>query len=916
MQEREYGAFLKKSIEEIKEANDNNNLSIFAGAGVSIGSGLPRWSKLIGEFKKELYTDEKDFLKIAELYYMQFKDNIYYKKINNYFPKTTKPNKLHKKIVNINPKNLITTNWENLFELAIDDDGLFYDIIKSDDDIGFSSGISKLIKMHGSLDMRNIVFKESDYDNYSENFPLIENYIKGIFSTDLVLLVGYSLDDPNVKQIINWVNSKSKNIKPIYFLKIGHKFNYQEFQYYKNKNISILYYDESNSDSKKDKGELTLSFLDKILLKDIDIKRLSRDEFLEELYSILSPLKEYEYILPEAIVSIIKKRFSLYGTNEIFYGGYGQSAIFIHTKKIIYYLKLFNRVIDKLKKEDLEKVNLIKEVFSKAGILSINDFSSISHPAIISFKNRKRELYDYSYTFDFKSLKAGIDSSSYFNIGSNEMGYLKKAYFYYQLREYKKSYELLKEVSKSAFRNRKYDIYFISEFNRKQFYLLLKNEDANNNFKNEKLIDSYCVEINKIDLEEKLSIVPKRYLEVVKPLLNIESFINNKVFGFLDLYNKIDEDNKKLQKGIKSFNYNMGDLEIKFRDLYLFIHCNYLTIDLSGKINRTYNYVFKSIIFSKMKEKDYSIHYFLLYLGVKSFRYRELKTFLQETLQDELLEFEGDSFIAPLENLKKILLNRESNKLFSSFEEDFYTFITALSFIKVKKEQFIEVVKIFNELLEKWTMSIVSYDIYSEFIFKQAKKDIGTIDSLVLEGTLKAYMNKFLNGLSTLYDLEALNKSYLFINIMQILDEKEYKFRDRDIVQKFIGCIKEYHIENQLNIINNFLIVLFHILEEETQELIKDFVIGIDIEDEKYLDKIIILKYKMIKTKLIGKKESKIKQDIKKFLSKEKVEEGVDILDKVMNSDKSLKEFSSSFSEYFEEIKRIDKELFPKKKRT
>ncbi|BDQ29679.1 hypothetical protein ASB7_15160 [Helicobacter ailurogastricus] len=56
---------------------------------------------------------------------------------------------------------------------------MFFDIIKTDSDVGKSMGFSKLIKMHGSLDKRNIVFREKDYLEYSQNFPLIENYIKG-----------------------------------------------------------------------------------------------------------------------------------------------------------------------------------------------------------------------------------------------------------------------------------------------------------------------------------------------------------------------------------------------------------------------------------------------------------------------------------------------------------------------------------------------------------------------------------------------------------------------------------------------------------------------------------------------------------------------------------------------------------------
>ncbi|WP_435369593.1 SIR2 family protein [Helicobacter bizzozeronii] len=130
---------------------------------------------------------------------------------------------------------------------------MFFDIIKTDTEIRTATGLPKFIKMHGSLDKKNIVFREKDYLEYSQNFPLIENYIKGVFSTDVVILVGYSLGDPNVKQIISWVNFHSNNtkqdrgqngVKTIYFIKTNATFDPIEFRFYENKNIHVLYLSE------------------------------------------------------------------------------------------------------------------------------------------------------------------------------------------------------------------------------------------------------------------------------------------------------------------------------------------------------------------------------------------------------------------------------------------------------------------------------------------------------------------------------------------------------------------------------------------------------------------------------------------------------------------------------------------------
>lgn len=74
-----------------------------------------------------------------------------------------------------------------------------FDVIVSDEDLSKSS-IKKIGKNDGDFEHHNIVFKEDDYLNYENNYPLIY-YIKGILSTNTVLFVGYSYNDIDSKLI-------------------------------------------------------------------------------------------------------------------------------------------------------------------------------------------------------------------------------------------------------------------------------------------------------------------------------------------------------------------------------------------------------------------------------------------------------------------------------------------------------------------------------------------------------------------------------------------------------------------------------------------------------------------------------------------------------------------------------------------
>ena len=61
------------SINKIKEAQNQNKLVVFVGAGVSMNSEIPNWNSLIEVLKNDLNLDpkENDFIKIPELYYRQ-----------------------------------------------------------------------------------------------------------------------------------------------------------------------------------------------------------------------------------------------------------------------------------------------------------------------------------------------------------------------------------------------------------------------------------------------------------------------------------------------------------------------------------------------------------------------------------------------------------------------------------------------------------------------------------------------------------------------------------------------------------------------------------------------------------------------------------------------------------------------------
>jgi len=188
-------SFIKESKKIIRKAMNNNKLVIFVGAGVSANSGLPSWKDLVNEFRKGIGLKENelsddDYLKIPQYYYNLRKEKEYYELINEVFNVNAVPNILHDLIFQFNPTTIITTNYDELIEERAEEKGLFYDVVSRDKDLPYTQNDKMIIKMHGDLKYNNIVLKEEDYLSYSSNFKLIENYIKSLLSSNVVLFIG------------------------------------------------------------------------------------------------------------------------------------------------------------------------------------------------------------------------------------------------------------------------------------------------------------------------------------------------------------------------------------------------------------------------------------------------------------------------------------------------------------------------------------------------------------------------------------------------------------------------------------------------------------------------------------------------------------------------------------------------------
>lgn len=785
MTEEQYNIFLKESLVNIKKFYNNEQLSLFVGAGVSIESELPNWNDLINELKKELNTKENDFLKIAQLYFLQFGENIYYKKLLEKFDLSNKkPNELIDSIVKMRCKNIVTTNWDDLLEKSISKYGMFYDVVKNSDDfsnLGINTNL--LIKMHGDLLDRNIVFKEDDYLSYSDNFSLIELFVKSIFIRSVVLFVGYSVSDFNVKQLITWVQNRTNQNLPIYFLEVRKDFDYLEFTYYKSKNIYILYtkslFKNANEVLKEIKGEITTIFSEKKV-------------FLESVYNALKPFENHNYISGYDIKDTLKSTFSLYGINEIIFLAWGKPNIFIQTKEIKTLLQSFKISDFKEDKRLLEITKSIYKIFRKSIISSISDFNT--QKTFFSFKTNFT-IDDSIMFFDKKSIKKQLIEYNKDN--------LKKAYLEYNLENYYESYQTLKKASLEYFKQRDYSKYLISEYNIKKFCNLLRfgEEKYDKGFKVE--IENICKNINNNLFTDIYYQLPKAVQLAMKNFIDIDRFEEKKKNYTQYLLKDV------VEKGGNRFDYTVPELYYFNLDLIANINTNYLLINHT--ISGIYSNIFETVIYQYQYKKIKWVNYEFIFVGILGYSsWKELYKFLKD--KNILILSEGSNLNDNLKKTYENLLNTylEQAKLYDIYEQYFTNYFIILNFSELSKEDISlmasSIIEIFNRRLMKWS----DYELIDVFISKYKDR----IDENILKSILEIFLDKFICNRFNVYDIEIIDRVNIFSNIFDSLKEKNIKI-DTKKIQSYINKVDNMDKRTKFKIYSKFLTGLSQIVDKK-----------------------------------------------------------------------------------------------------
>lgn len=771
-------AFIRESKKIIRSAINNRKLVLFVGAGVSSNSGLPSWGELVGKFGEGLGIDCKklnqdDFLRIPQYYYNSRGRKEYYDIINRVFSKNVIPNLLHSVLLELKPCHFITTNFDSLIEDSAREKGMFFDVVSKDEDLPYTPNNNMIIKLHGELKYKNIVLKEDDYLSYSTNFKLIENYVKSLLSTHLVLFVGYSVNDLDVKLLFQWVkDSLKKDFQPAYFISTDSSSSIDliEFDYFKNRGINILYssgldeltgYDYIKPEELKNERAVRLYNF----LRYLSISDEYSDSSIDHYVTKLDNLNKLNRIRLQDVIDALKIRAS--------YDVDADRYITVYDDKfqtLISQLKSSKNKDDKILKE---KVQIIEEIFLKANILGFKEreknIETHKYNVLYEFDKslfRGIDLIDEIIQIDYKKIKDWLDTDSQDVIfEGNEQHFLKKAYAYFKVKEYYEAYKILKRVSDSSFQNKNYHIYFISEVNRETIGKLIANNYWSFKYVNEDQKKTLEKEIEKIDLESIYYSIPdqeRTSVSFVREIINF-NYIYSMINKITNLLADVEEERKTIYFG-GTENGKIHELQREVKLFWEYINSNYLILDIYAEVKSVYQRFIEGILMSlsiddenidkstmiglpgniiKLRSLDY-FSYFIMATYLESKHIRKLfdKYDIQEILAENLA-----SILYSFQNAIYSIISMERR---GDFREILNCSIAVLSRIDLENpENFSFIVEKIIYLLNNEKLDDDTLRNFNSFIVSQHNRYRKNIDCNILDKLIHALLRNDITNLES-----------------------------------------------------------------------------------------------------------------------------------------------------------------------
>lgn len=599
-----------KYIEALQRASKENRLVIFAGAGTSVDAGIPLWNELISKLTKNLPEDVKknfkgDNLQLAEIFKEVSDDNDYYDSLESALLKYSKsPNSIHDAILSLNPCHIITTNYDTLLEESALINNRQYFTVVTDKDLPRNHGEKLIVKMHGDLKHHNVVLTENDYFDYSRNFPLIRSFIISLFVKNVVLFVGFSFNDPNLKYILREIKSElGNNIQHVYLLNDTSLSNIEtNYQFRKGINVLTL----TDREVKEELGKLGCDICQDESLQD-------KGKVLVNQLTLLNKYRKINGLIGlahEFIKNNLRELRSLGNAWEcMFPKNIDQDQHLVREGVCITlpskYKDQFKHIISdkhrffRIARTHFKEIYNIREALVEDDIYFIDDIPIESKSYARKRKmESKEDPLNYYYKLDLVKLTKKVEELRNRNL-TYTIEDLELPYILFQTGHYYESYLIYDQLAPEMWKRGRYALFFICVFNKQSVSWPAVREIG---FKAGNDADKIQKQYTSTNLayELKQLQLPEGVYQLFTDMLSYKQ-LNSNLLQMSGVLQSIESQRRGAERGISwSYNEYIDNVVCNFVTFLDFLTSNYLIMDNNPNGSQYYNTIVQCLFNSNL----------------------------------------------------------------------------------------------------------------------------------------------------------------------------------------------------------------------------------------------------------------------------------------------------------------------------
>ena len=212
---------LKKQtfLRDIEKELAEENVAVFAGAGMSAGVGFVDWAELLRPIADELGLDidkESDLVALAQFHCNDNANNrsqLNQRLIEEFSRKSTETEN-HRIFCRLPIRTYWTTNYDKVIETALERSGKIADVKHTKEHLSTTKPKRDAVvyKMHGDVEHPSqAVLTKDDYERYHVKMEQYLANLKSDLISKTFIFIGFSFTDPNLDYILSRVRVAYEN---------------------------------------------------------------------------------------------------------------------------------------------------------------------------------------------------------------------------------------------------------------------------------------------------------------------------------------------------------------------------------------------------------------------------------------------------------------------------------------------------------------------------------------------------------------------------------------------------------------------------------------------------------------------------------------------------------------------------------